>query len=447
MNPILKPFFGSSPVKFTSEAPRNGDAFGQGIRGSASSHDAVLGSHTASTEWDSKAIGCQDGKEKLTLGKVVPDSSDRIAGSPKQLNRPTLQEPASFSLEDALNPQDAVVLKAVQIAVEKGEFAPLLEAGQKDKVSVARKRAIAAAIRALTKREEDKINRARLAAVDGVEFLISLLHSSDNDTVEHAITALLNLSLTDCARGFVFVLPGGINSIVEVIKTGSPTSRGNGAALLYSLADKPERKLVIGEADVMVPLIHLLLTGSLRGKKDAALALFSLSQHSTCRREMLKAGVMKAFVTLLNTPETGVEEKVVAIITNLAKDKEGRDAILAEDLIHILVDVLDGGSSRAKEDAASALLIMTQKSEEALTAVRKDPPNLALKALLVRGSARAKEKASALMGMLKLSMNAPERFVPVRLSERPASISSERHASLRVPDRPTENVLDHISTI
>jgi hypothetical protein len=49
----------------------------------------------------------------------------------------------------------------------------------------------------------DKENRVRIAEQGGIPFLINLLRSPDKKTQEHAITALMNLSLYQNNRGLI----------------------------------------------------------------------------------------------------------------------------------------------------------------------------------------------------------------------------------------------------
>lgn len=316
---------------------------------------------------------------------------------------------------DALNPRDPVVKRAIQAAIEHGEFSPLLEAGQRERPTVARRRAVAAAIRELTKTSENKVNRARVAAADGADFLVSLLQSPDVETVEHAVSAILNLSLTECVRGYVFFSPGSIRSIVNVLNTGNPTSKSNAAAALFSLADEPERKLAICHAGVLKPLISLLQAGTLRGKKDAALALFTLSLHGTCRKEMVKVGVVDVLVKLLGTPESGLEDKVVAIVNNLSKGREGREALVQSEAINLLLEIAENGSARAIEDAVSALFNLAQKSEMAVDKLLRSSAELTISPLSIKGTSRAIAKAKLLLKTLKtakktISSKTPEGY-------------------------------------
>lgn len=341
------------------------------------------------------------GMEPTANYETAIDPSPGLEGVPDAPKVPSKTKTVPVS--DSLCSQDPVVRKAVQAAIEHGEFEPLLDAGQKERPSVSRKRAVAAAIRELTKSSENKVNRSRVAVADGVDFLVSLLSSSDVETVEHAVTAILNLSLTECVRGYFFCSPSSILSIVDVLTTGNMTSKANAAAALFSLSDTSARKVAICQSESLKPLLTLLQTGNLRGKKDAALALFSLSLHGSCRKEMVQAGVVDTLVQLLRTPELGIEEKVVATINALSYGREGRMALLKAQAVSPLLKTARNGSVRAVESAVSSLLTMATRSEDILDVLRQSSPELTLDPLSIKGSTEVKSKALKLLELLNMS--------------------------------------------
>ncbi|CAI5491331.1 unnamed protein product [Closterium sp. Naga37s-1] len=87
-----------------------------------------------------------------------------------------------------------------------------------------------------------------------------------------------------------------------------------------------------------------------------------------------------------------MEDKVMAVIANLCKSAEGRQSVHTEGGIAAMVDVIDGGSSRAKEDAAVALHLLATNSEASFQLLLEEGAMPALVKLAQSGSGRGKAK-------------------------------------------------------
>ncbi|KAJ0963731.1 hypothetical protein J5N97_028853 [Dioscorea zingiberensis] len=90
-------------------------------------------------------------------------------------------------------------------------------------------------------------------------------------------------------------------------------------------------------------------------------------------------------------------DKSVALLSNLATIPEGRSAIAQEGGIPWLVETLETGSQRGKENAASALFQLCINSQKLCSIVLQEgvvPPLIALSQL---GTPRAKEKAQQIL--------------------------------------------------
>ena len=98
----------------------------------------------------------------------------------------------------------------------------------------------------------------------------------------------------------------------------------------------------------------LLASGTLRGKKDAATALFNLSIFHENKARIVQAGAVK-FLVLLLDPTDKMVDKAVALLANLSTIAEGRIEIAREGGIPSLVEIVESGSQRGKENAASIL--------------------------------------------------------------------------------------------
>ncbi|GJP64015.1 hypothetical protein CLOP_g21049 [Closterium sp. NIES-67] len=205
-------------------------------------------------------------------------------------------------------------------------------------------------------------NKAQLVQLGGIEPLVEVIESDDLEAAEHAVAALMNLSLHWNASGEI-VRAGGIPALVGMLNHGTSASQGNAAATLFALSKEDDHKLMVRASGAIPALISLLKTGTVRAKKDAALALFTLSTQVRCARDILKAGAVEVLLGMCGSgdssdpPPPGLEEKATAVLSNLARFPEGCQSIVECDGLTMFVDLLDEGSSaRVKEDAASVLL-------------------------------------------------------------------------------------------
>ncbi|KAK8946034.1 U-box domain-containing protein 14 [Platanthera guangdongensis] len=185
-------------------------------------------------------------------------------------------------------------------------------------------RAAVGELRLLAKRNAD--NRVCIAEAGAIPLLVELLQSPDPRTQEHAVTALLNLSINESNKSSI-VDAQAIPKIVQVLKNGSMEARENAAATLFSLSVIDANKITIGAAGAIPALIDLLCEGSPRGKKDAATAIFNLSIYQGNKVRAVKAGIIVHLLRLLTDPSGGMLDEALAIMAILASHHEGRHAI------------------------------------------------------------------------------------------------------------------------
>ncbi|XP_010539196.1 PREDICTED: U-box domain-containing protein 4-like [Tarenaya hassleriana] len=243
--------------------------------------------------------------------------------------------------------------------------------------SAAVKRSAAAKLRLLAKNRAD--NRVLIGESGAIPALIPLLRCNDPWTQEHAVTALLNLSLYEQNKTLI-TNAGAIKSLVWVLKTGTETSKQNAAYALLSLALVEENKGSIGACGAIPPLVSLLMNGSCRGKKDA-----------------LTTGELVA------EQGKGMSEKAMVVLSSLAAIEEGKEAIVEERGIAVLVEAIEDGSVKEKEFAVLTLLQLCAdniRNRGLLVREGGIPPLVALS----QGSCvsvRAKRKAERLLGYLR----------------------------------------------
>ncbi|KAL0738168.1 hypothetical protein Bca4012_014378 [Brassica carinata] len=266
--------------------------------------------------------------------------------------------------------------------------------------SIAIKRSAAAKLRLLAKNRAD--NRVLIGESGAIQALIPLLRCNDPWTQEHAVTALLNLSLHDQNKA-VIVAGGAIKSLVWVLKTGTETSKQNAACALLSLALVEENKNSIGACGAIPPLVSLLLNGSCRGKKDALTTLYKLCTLRQNKERAVVAGAVKPLVDLVAEEGTGMAEKAMVVLCSLAGIEEGKEAIVEEGGIVALVEAIEDGSVKGKEFAVLTLLQLCGDSVRNRGMLVREGAIPPLVGLSQSGSVsvRTKRKAERLLAYLR----------------------------------------------
>nr|KYP72964.1 U-box domain-containing protein 2 [Cajanus cajan] len=259
------------------------------------------------------------------------------------------------------------------------------------------KREATAELRLLAKHNMD--NRIVISNCGAISLLIDLLESADTTVQENCVTALLNLSINDNNKAAI-ANAGAIEPLIHVLKTGSSEAKENSAATLFSLSVTEENKIRIGRSGAIEPLVELLGTGTPRGKKDAATALFNLSISHENKDRIVQAGAVKHLVELMD-PAAGMVDKAVAVLANLATIAQGKTEIGQQGGIPVLVEVIELGSTRGKENAAAALLHLCSDNHRYLNTVLQEGAVPPLVALSQSGTPRAKEKALALLNQFR----------------------------------------------
>ncbi|KAE8704121.1 U-box domain-containing protein 4 [Hibiscus syriacus] len=259
--------------------------------------------------------------------------------------------------------------------------------------SVDNQREATTQLRLLAKHNTD--NRIIIANCGAITLLVDLLRSPDTKIQENTVTALLNLSINDNNKTAI-ADANAIEPLIHVLETGSPEAKENSAATLFSLSVIEDNKVKIGRSGAIEPLVDLLGNGTPRGKKDAATALFNLSIFHENKARIVQAGAVRHLVDLMD-PAAGMVDKAVAVLANLATVPEGRNAIGQEGGIPVLVEVVELGSVRGKENAAAALLQLCTTSGRFCSMVLQEGAVPPLVALSQSGTPRAREKAQALL--------------------------------------------------
>ncbi|KAL6979203.1 U-box domain-containing protein 13 [Sarracenia purpurea var. burkii] len=291
-------------------------------------------------------------------------------------------------------------------------------------------RSAACEIRLLAKRNAD--NRVAIAEAGAIPLLVDLLSTPDSRTQEHAVTALLNLSICEENKGSI-ISSRAVPGIVNVLKKGSMEARENAAATLFSLSVVDENKVMIGASGAIPPLVTLLSEGTQRGKKDAATALFNLCIYQGNKGKAVRAGVVPTLMRLLTEPQGGMVDEALAILAILSSHPDGKVAIGAAEAVPVLVEVIGNGSPRNKENAAAVLVHLCSGDHKHLIEVQELGVMSRLVDLSQNGTDRGKRKATQLLERMN-------RFVEQqKLAQSQAEIQSQNQP---LPPPSSVNVVD-----
>lgn len=259
--------------------------------------------------------------------------------------------------------------------------------------------AAAAELRLLAKHNAG--NRLSIAEAGAIPLLVCLLASPDPMTQEHAVTALLNLSICEENKAAI-VSYRAVPGIVYVLKTGTMAARENAAAALFSLSVVDENKITIGASGAIPALVSLLADGGRRGKKDAATALFSLCIYQGNKGKAVRAGAVSVLLAALADPAVVMTDEAMAVLAVLASHPEGKAAIGAADAVPLFVGIIGSGSPRNRENAAAILVHLCRGEHQLrhLAAAMGCGVLSPLRDLAQNGTDRGKRKAAQLLDRL-----------------------------------------------
>ncbi|XP_022895384.1 U-box domain-containing protein 15-like [Olea europaea var. sylvestris] len=208
-------------------------------------------------------------------------------------------------------------------------------------------------IRMLSK--ESPENRISIANSGGVPPLVNLLSYPDSKIQEHAVTALLNLSIDESNKKLIS-REEPIPAIIEVLQNGSIGAKENSAAALFSLSMLDENKEKIGNLNGIPPLVNLLKTGTIRGKKDAVTAIFNLCLNHANKTKAIEAGIVSPLLKVIEDKKLDIVDETLSVLLILASNSKGKQEIGQLSFIETLVNFMRDGTPKNKECAASVLL-------------------------------------------------------------------------------------------
>ncbi|XXG47682.1 hypothetical protein AAC387_Pa02g2284 [Persea americana] len=243
-------------------------------------------------------------------------------------------------------------------------------------------------------------NRNLLAQIDDA-IPILLFLSKSSTTQGLSLSVLFNLSLNPNLRQILAKMDTiqHLNSLI--LTPSSPESGMFAASLICSLAMLDKNKARFGVAGTVQVLVKAL-SGAVQFSAAHHL-LSSLAEllqfHGNCTLAVRSGAVPVLFQVVESTDGKDLAGSSLASLGLLARFKEGIEEIRARDgVVGLLVDVLKRRCMLSREGSAELLLRLFEESEEHVReAVGLSEFSSLVADLSVRGSAKAREKASMLM--------------------------------------------------
>ncbi|XVF63534.1 hypothetical protein PTKIN_Ptkin09bG0094400 [Pterospermum kingtungense] len=298
--------------------------------------------------------------------------------------------------------QDLASSQGSSVKITDEKIASMVEGLSSCQLEVQRK--AVTDIRMLSK--ENPETRVMFAKSGAIPPLVQLLSYPDSRIQEHAVTALLNLSIDESNKKLI-TDEQAIPAIIEVLQNGSMGSRENSAAALFSLSMLDENKVTIALANGIPPLVDLLQNGTIRGKRDAVTALFNLSFNQANKARAIDAGIVQPLLLLLKDRKLDMVDEALSIFLLLATHPEGRHEIGQLSFIETLVDFIKDGTPKNKECATSVLLELSSKNSSHILAALQFGVYEHLVEISQSGTNRAQRKANALLQLMSKSEQIP----------------------------------------
>ncbi|KAK4340816.1 hypothetical protein RND71_039317 [Anisodus tanguticus] len=248
-------------------------------------------------------------------------------------------------------------------------------------------------------------NRNLLTQADGaISTLLSLSMSPSSTTTQLlALSILFNLSLNPNLKQSLADMDTilFLNSVILSSTSAEPSRIA--ASLLCSLAMIDKNKAKFGVAGTVEALIKAISKPRGPASHHFLSTLAELVQfHGNCT-VAVRSGAVRVLIKLVeNSDCEDLGGTSLAILCLLARFEEGLTALKETDqIVPLMMDILKGKCMLSKEGAADILLRLFDESEGCISdALRLPEFSSVLADLSVRGSVRAREKASLLMKKL-----------------------------------------------
>ncbi|KAK4434123.1 U-box domain-containing protein 15 [Sesamum alatum] len=234
----------------------------------------------------------------------------------------------------------------------------------------------------------------------------ALLSYPDSRIQEHAVTAILNLSIDESNKKLISN-EEPIPAIIEVLQKGTAGAKENSAAALFSLSMINENKVKIGFLNGIPPLVDLLKTGTIRGKKDAVTALFNLCLNPANKTRAIEAGIVAALLKILDDKKLDMANETLSILLILASCPEGRRELGQLPFIETLVGLIRDGSPKNQECATAVLLELGSNNSNLILAALQYGVYEHLFEVSKNGTERGQRKANSMLKLMSKAEQIP----------------------------------------
>nr|GMD10931.1 U-box domain-containing protein 15 [Ipomoea batatas] len=259
-------------------------------------------------------------------------------------------------------------------------------------------------IRLLSKGSSE--NRISIASCGAIPPLVQLLSYPDSRIQEHAVTALLNLSLDESNKKLIS-RENPISAIIEVLQKGTVGARENSAAALFSLSMLDENKVEIGSRNGIPPLIDLLKGGTIRGKKDAITALFNICLNQSNKTRAIEGGIIEPLLKFLMDKKLDIVDEILSILLIFASHPTGRQEMGQLKFVETLVNLVQDGTPKNKECAAAVLLELGSHNSNLMLAALQFGVYNPLVEVAQNGTDRAQRKAKSILQLMSKAEQIP----------------------------------------
>jgi len=232
-----------------------------------------------------------------------------------------------------------------------------------------------------------------------LQALRPLLNSSYEKVQMNAIAALVNLSLAKQNK-IKIVRSGIVPMVIDLLKGRLPESQEHAAGVIFSLSIEDDNKTTLGFLGALPPLMYCLTSSeSERTWSDSALALYHLTLVHSNRVKLVKLGAVPPLLAALQSDNAG---RVLLVVCNVAASAEGKAAMLDNDAVEQLVQLLRNskgelGSNSTRENCVAGLYEIGRGSMRFRRLAKAE----VLKAVAETAGERAREKARRVLVMLK----------------------------------------------
>ncbi|CAN1315539.1 U-box domain-containing protein 15 [Linum perenne] len=225
--------------------------------------------------------------------------------------------------------------------------------------------------------------------IDQVSILVEELSSSNLDVQRRAVKEIRMLSKESPENRVSIADSGGISPIVDLLQYPDSKIQEHAVTALLNLSLDKTNKRAITEAGAIPAIVDVLQNGCREAKENSAAALFSLS--------MLDENKV---LNLLKNRNLNMIDETLSIFLLLASHPEGRNAVGQLPFVEKLVEFMKDGTPKNKECATSVLLELGSGNSNYILMALQFGVYEHLVEMSETGTDRGKRKANALLHLI-----------------------------------------------